>query len=139
MANTIRVEIVSAEHELYSGDATMVFAPALLGEVGIAPKHTAMLTPLAPGDVRVRTADNQEEIIYVSGGIMEVQPEVVTILSDTAIRAQDIDEEAVLRAQEDAQRALAERGSEFDEAKARAELLQVSAQLQALRKLRKKV
>jgi len=137
MADTIRVEIVSAEVELYSGDATMVFAPALLGEVGIAPNHTAMLSPLAPGDVRVRTVDDEEEIIYVSGGLLEVQPEVVTILSDTAIRAQDIDEEAALAAQEEARRALAERGSELDEAKARAELIQAAAQLQALRKLRK--
>jgi len=138
MANTIKVEIVSAEHSLYSGDAIMVFAPALLGEVGIAPKHTAMLTPLAPGDVRIRTPEGgEEEIIYVSGGLMEVQPDVVTILSDTAIRAQDIDEEAALRAQEDAQKALAEKGSEVDEARARAELVQAVAQLQALRKIRK--
>jgi F-type H+-transporting ATPase subunit epsilon len=137
MANTIKVEIVSAEHSLYSGDATMVFAPALLGEVGIAPKHTAMLTPLAPGDVRIRTLENEEEVIYVSGGLMEVQPDVVTILSDTAISAQDLDEEAVLRAQEDAQKALAEKGSEMDAARARAELVQAVAQLQALRKIKK--
>ncbi len=137
MANTIKVEIVSAEHSLYSGDATMVFAPALLGEVGIAPKHTAMLTPLAPGDVRIRTPEDGEEVIYVSGGLMEVQPDVVTILSDTAIRAQDIDEEAALRAQEEAQKALAEKGSEIDAARARAELVQAVAQLQALRKIKK--
>ena len=137
MAHTIRVQIVSAEHELYSGEAIMVFAPAQLGEVGIAPKHTAMLTPLAPGHVRVRTSDGEEEVIYVSGGLMEVQPDVVTILSDTAIRAHDIDEEAAERAQEEAQKALAERGSAMDEAKARAELIQAVAQLQALRKIRR--
>jgi len=115
----------------------MVFAPAQLGEVGIAPKHTAMLTPLAPGNVRVRTPDGDEEVIYVSGGLMEVQPHLVTILSDTAIRAQDIDEEAALRAQEHAQRTLAEKGSEADAARARAELVQSVAQLDALRKIRK--
>ncbi len=137
MANTIRVEIVCAACELYSGDATMVFAPAKLGEVGIAPRHTAMLTPLAPGNVRVRTLEGTEEVIYVSGGMMEVQPDLVTILSDTAIRAQDIDEEAALHAQENAQRALAEKGNAMDEAKARAELTQAAAQLDALRKIRK--
>ncbi len=137
MANTIRVEIVCSLCELYSGEATMVFAPAQLGEVGIAPKHTAMLTPLAPGNVRVRTPDGDEEVIYVSGGLMEVQPHLVTILSDTAIRAQDIDEEAALRAQEHAQRTLAEKGSEADAARARAELVQSVAQLDALRKIRK--
>ncbi len=137
MANTIRVEIVCSVCELYSGEATMVFAPAQLGEVGIAPNHTAMLTPLAPGNVRVRTPEGDEEVIYVSGGLMEVQPDLVTILSDTAIRAQDIDEEAALHAQENAQRALAEKGNAMDEAKARAELVQAAAQLDALRKIRK--
>jgi F-type H+-transporting ATPase subunit epsilon len=136
MANTIRVDIVSAEHELFSGEATMVFAPAVMGEVGIAPRHTPLLTPLNAGDVRVQTADGEEQIIYVSGGMLEVQPHLVTILSDTALRAEDIDEEAALRAKEDAERALADRQSGIDEARARAELVQAAAQLSALRKLR---
>lgn len=136
MANTIRVDIVSAEHELFSGEATMVFAPAVMGEVGIAPRHTPLLTPLNAGDVRVQTAEGEEQIIYVSGGMLEVQPHLVTILSDTALRAEDIDEEAALRAKEDAERALADRQSGIDEARARAELAQAAAQLSALRKLR---
>jgi len=136
MANTIRVDIVSAEHELFSGEATMVFAPAVMGEVGIAPRHTPLLTPLNAGDVRVQTAEGEEHIIYVSGGMLEVQPHLVTILSDTALRAEDIDEEAALRAKEDAERALADRQSGIDEARARAELVQAAAQLSALRKLR---
>jgi F-type H+-transporting ATPase subunit epsilon len=136
MAATIHVDIVSAERELFSGDASMVFAPAIQGEVGIAPRHTPMLTPLSAGDVRVQTPDGEEEVIYVSGGMLEVQPHVVTILSDTAVRAQDIDGEAALRAKEEAERALADRSSVVDEARARAELAQALAQLKALRKLR---
>ena len=136
MANTIHVDIVSAERELFSGEATMVFAPAVQGEVGIAPMHTPLLTTLNPGDVRVQTAEGGEEIIYVSGGMLEVQPHVVTILSDTALRAEDIDEEAALKAKQDAETALADRKSDIDEARARAELLQAVAQLGALRKLR---
>lgn len=136
MANTIHVDIVSAEHELFSGEATMVFAPAVMGEVGIAPRHTPLLTPLNAGDVRVQTVEGDEQIIYVSGGMLEVQPHLVTILSDTALRAEDIDEEAALKAKEDAERALADRQSGIDEARARAELVQAAAQLSALRKLR---
>ena len=138
MANTIRVDIVSAERELFSGEATMVFAPAAQGEVGIAPRHTPLLTPLNAGDVRVRTPEGEEEIIYVSGGMLEVQPHVVTILSDTALRAEDIDEEAALKAKEEAERALADRQADMDEARARAELVQAAAQLAALRKLRQR-
>lgn len=138
MANTIRVEIVSAEHELFSGEATMVFAPAVQGEVGIAPRHTPLLTPLNAGDVRVQTPEGEEQIIYVSGGMLEVQPHVVTILSDTALRAEDIDEEAALKAKEEAERALADRQADIDEARARAELVQAAAQLAALRKLRQR-
>ena len=138
MANTIHVDIVSAERELFSGEATMVFAPAAQGEVGIAPRHTPLLTPLNAGDVRVRTPEGEEEIIYVSGGMLEVQPHVVTILSDTALRAEDIDEEAALKAKEEAERALADRQADIDEARARAELIQAAAQLAALRKLRQR-
>lgn len=136
MANTIHVDIVSAERELFSGEATMVFAPAVQGEVGIAPMHTPLLTPLNAGDVRVQVADGEDEIIYVSGGMLEVQPHMVTILSDTALRAQDIDEAAALKAKEEAESALADKQSVINEAHARAELLQAVAQLSALRKLR---
>jgi len=136
MANTIHVDIVSAERELFSGEASMVFAPAIQGEVGIAPRHTPLLTTLNAGDVRVQTPEGAEQIIYVSGGMLEVQPHVVTILSDTALRAEDIDEEAALRAKEDAERTLADKHTDIDEARARAELLQAVAQLSALRKMR---
>lgn len=136
MANTIHVDIVSAERELFSGEATMVFAPAMMGEVGIAPMHTPLLSPLNAGDVRVQTVDGGEEIIYVSGGLLEVQPHVVTILSDTALRAEDIDEEAALKAKQDAEHALADKSSAVNEAQARIELMQAVAQLSALRKLR---
>jgi len=138
MASTIQVEIVSAEQELFSGEAAMVFAPAVQGEVGIAPRHTPLLTPLNAGDVRVRTPEGGEEIIYVSGGMLEVQPHVVTILSDTALRAEDIDEAQALKAKEEAERALADRQADIDEARARAELAQAAAQLAALRKLRQR-
>ncbi|MFT5447542.1 MAG: F-type H+-transporting ATPase subunit epsilon [Gammaproteobacteria bacterium] len=136
MANTIHVDIVSAEQELFSGEATMVFAPAVQGEVGIAPMHTPLLTPLNAGDVRVQTPEGGEEIIYISGGMLEVQPHVVTVLSDTALRAEDIDEEAALKAKQEAENTLADKQSVVDEARARAELLQAVAQLGALRKLR---
>ncbi len=136
MANTIHVDIDSAEQELFSGEATMVFAPAIQGEVGIAPMHTPLLTPLNAGDVRVQTPEGAEEIIYVSGGMLEVQPHVVTVLSDTALRAEDIDEEAALKAKQEAENALADKQSDIDEARARAELLQAVAQLSALRKVR---
>ena len=116
----------------------MVFAPAVQGEVGIAPRHTPLLTPLTAGDVRVQLPDGNEEIIYVSGGILEVQPHLVTVLSDTAVRAEDIDEEAALRAKDQAERALADRQADIDEARARAELAQAAAQLAALRKLRRR-
>lgn len=139
MANTIHVEIVSAERELFSGEATMVFAPAVQGEVGIAPRHTPLLTPLNAGDVRVRTPEGGEEIIYVSGGMLEVQPHLVTVLSDTALRAEDIDEAAALKAKEAAEHALQDRQADVDEARARAELAQAAAQLAALRKLRQRV
>ena len=138
MASTIQVEIVSAEKELFSGEATMVFAPAVQGEVGIAPRHTPLLTPLNAGDVRVRTEDGHEEIIYVSGGMLEVQPHLITVLSDTAQRAEDIDEAAALKAKEDAERALQDRQADVDEARARAELIQAAAQLAAIRKLRQR-
>ena len=134
----LQVEIVSAEKSIYSGEASAVFAPAELGEVGIFPRHAEMLCKLRPGQVRLKPVEGEEEhIIYVSGGFMEVQPHMVTILSDTAERAADLDEAAALAAKERAERALADRAEDFDIAKAQAELLEAVAQLRAIEQLRK--
>ncbi len=139
MALTIHVDIVSAESEIFSGLAEMVFAPAALGEVGIAPRHAPMVLTLGPGEVRVRHPGGEDEAFYVSGGMLEVQPHVVTVLSDTAVRAHDLDEAAALAAKENAERALHDRQADIDEAKARAELAQAAAQLQAIQRLRKRL
>jgi F-type H+-transporting ATPase subunit epsilon len=139
MASTIHIDIVSAEAEIFSGPAEMVFAPATMGEVGILPRHTPLLTTLKPGEVRVRHPGGKEETFYVSGGMLEIQPHVVTVLSDTAVRADDVDEAAVLEAKERAERALADRRSDIDEAQARAELIQAAAQLRMIRRLRDKL
>jgi len=133
---TIHVDIVSAENEIFSGPAEMIFAPAIMGEVGILPRHAPLLTQLKPGDVRVKLPDGQEEIFYVSGGMLEVQPHVVTVLSDTALRAKDVDEAAALEAKQRAEQAIQDRTSEFEYAKAQAELAEAVAQLQAIQKLR---
>lgn len=138
MASTIQVEIVSAEDAIFSGEAEMVFAPAVEGEVGIAPRHSPLLTFLKPGEVRVRRPGGEEENFYVSGGMLEIQPHLVTVLSDTALRAHDLDEAAALEAKERAERLLADRQAGIDEAKARAELAQAAAQLQAIQRLRKR-
>lgn len=137
MAMTMHVDIVSAEKELYSGTAEIVVAPAVNGEVGIHPRHTQMITPLKPGEVRITKQGGEEESIYVSGGILEVQPHVVTILSDTAVRAADLDEAAAVEAQKRAEQALKDKTGDMDEAKALAELAQAAAQLQMIQKLRK--
>ena len=138
MALTIHVDIVSAESEIFSGLAEMVFAPATLGEVGIAPRHAPMVVTLGPGEVRVRHPGGEDEAFFVSGGLLEVQPHVVTVLSDTAMRAHDLDEAAALAAKEQAERALHDRQADIDEAQARAELAQAAAQLQAIQRLRKR-
>ena len=138
MAMTIHVDIVSAEQEIFSGPAEMVFAPAEMGEVGIAPRHTPLLTRLKAGEVRVQQAEGDEQFFYVSGGILEIQPHVVTVLADTALRARDIDEAAAIAAKESAERALADRKDDIDYAQAEAELVQAVAQLRALENLRKK-
>ena len=135
---TIHVDIVSAEQEIFSGEAEMVFAPAQLGEIGIAPGHTPLVTQLAPGEVRVRQTDGKEEGFYVSGGLLEVQPKVVTVLSDTAMRAEDLDEAAVLKAKEEAERQLHDREAGMDYATALAENAELTAQLQAIQRLRKR-
>jgi len=137
MAMTMHVDIVSAESEIFSGTAEMVLAPALMGEVGIMPRHTQMLTPLKPGEVRVTREGGEQEYYYVSGGIMEVQPHVVTVLSDTAVRAADLDEAAALEAKKHAEQALKEHKGEMDFATAEAELAQAVAQLRMIKKVRK--
>ena len=138
MAMTLHVDIVSAEAEIFSGTATMVFAPAEMGEVGIAPRHTPLLTRLKAGEVRVQTQEGEELSFFVSGGMLEIQPHVVTILSDTAIRADDLDEAQALEARERAEKMLADKSADIDYAKAQAELAQSMAQLAAIKKLRKK-
>ncbi|MBB4127869.1 F0F1 ATP synthase subunit epsilon [Xanthomonas sp. GW] len=135
--STIRCDIVSAEHEIYHGEATLVVATGELGELGIAPKHAPLITRLKPGKVVVTTASGEQLDFAISGGILEVQPQVVTILADTAIRAQDIDEASVRKAKEEAERMLANRGDGIDVAEAQAKLAEVTAQLQALERLRK--
>ncbi len=135
MAMTIHVDIVSAESEIFSGTAEMVFAPAVMGEVGILPRHAPLLTQLKPGEVRVKNGDT-EESFYVSGGMLEVQPHVVTVLSDTAVRAKDIDEAAAIEAKQRAEDALKDKTSEFEYARAQSELAEAVAQLQAIKKLK---
>jgi F-type H+-transporting ATPase subunit epsilon len=137
MAMTIHVDIVSAEGAIHSGLATMVFASAELGEVGIAPRHTAFISRLRPGDVRVQKENGEQEHFYVSGGMLEVQPMAVTVLADTAIRAQNLDEAAALEAKRKAEDALAGQVAEFEYAKAQAELAEAIAQLRAIERLRK--
>ncbi|NOX09326.1 MAG: F0F1 ATP synthase subunit epsilon [Gammaproteobacteria bacterium] len=138
MPMTIHVDIVSAEAGIFSGLATMVFAPAEMGEVGIAPRHTPMLTRLKPGEVRVQTENGEEQFFYVSGGLLEVQPHVVTVLADTALRAKDIDEAAALEAKERAEKILADKQEDFDYAKAKSDLIQAAAQLHAIRRAKEK-
>jgi len=138
MSMTIHIHIVSAETEIFSGTANMVFAPAEMGEVGIAPRHTPLLTRLKPGEVRVQMEGQDERFFYVSGGVLEIQPHVVTVLADTAIRATDLDEAAAIKAKERAERAMDDRQSDFDYAKAQAELAEAVAQLRTINSIRKK-
>jgi F-type H+-transporting ATPase subunit epsilon len=136
MAMTLHVDIVSAEAEIFSGTATMVFAPAEMGEVGIAPRHAPLVTRLKPGEVRVQTQEGDEKSFFVSGGLLEVQPHIVTVLADTAIRAADLDEAQALESMERAEKMLAEKTADIDYAKAQSELAQSMAQLAAIKKLR---
>ena len=137
MTHTIRVDIVSAEAEIFSGEATLVVATGELGELGIAPRHAPLITRLKPGHVDVVAANGERQQFYVSGGILEVQPQVVTILADTAARAADLDEAAALKAKDEAEAALANRGEQLDVAEAQAKLAEALAQLQALERMRK--
>ena len=135
---TLHVDIVSAEAEVFSGTATMVFAPAEMGEVGIAPRHAPMLTRLKPGEIRVQSQEGEEQSFFVSGGMLEVQPHIVTVLSDTAIRATDLDEAQALEAKERAEHMLADKSADIDYAKAQSELAQSMAQLASIKKLRER-
>lgn len=135
---SIHIDIVSAEREIFSGEAEMVFAPAIMGEIGVAPGHASLVTRLAPGEVRVKHLDGTEQGFYVSGGMLEVQPKIVTVLSDTAVRAEDLDEAAVLKAKEEAERHLHDRDSGIDYATALAQSAEFAAQLQAIQRLRKR-
>jgi F-type H+-transporting ATPase subunit epsilon len=137
MANTIHVDIVSAEGEIFSGTAKMVFAPAIEGEIGIAPRHAPLLTTLRAGEVRVQTEAGDEQLFYVGGGAIEIQPHLITILADTALRARDIDEAAALAAKQRAEESLKDKGSAMDVAEAQAQLARAAAQLRLLQKLRK--
>jgi F-type H+-transporting ATPase subunit epsilon len=138
MAMTIHVDIVSAEEQIFSGAAEMVYAPAIMGEVGIAPRHTPLISPLKPGEVRLDMGGGKEEFFFISGGLLEVQPHVVTVLSDTAIRAKDLDEAAAIEAKKRAEEALSDQRSDIDIAKARAEIAAAAAQIAAIQKLRLK-
>ena len=138
MAMTMHIDIVSAEEEIFSGTAEAIFAPLVSGEVGIYPRHTPMLGQLKAGEVRVRSGDS-EESFFVSGGILEVQPHIVTVLSDTALRAHDLDEATALEAKRHAEAAMADHKTELDFARAQAELAEAIAQLNMLRKLRDKL
>ncbi|EQD71121.1 ATPase, F1 complex, delta/epsilon subunit [mine drainage metagenome] len=135
--HTIQVDIVSAEGEVFSGAATMVFAPASQGDIGVAPRHAPLLSMLKPGEVRVQTPDGQEQFFFVGGGAIEVQPHRVTVLADTALRAKDIDEAAALAAKERAEEALKDRGGLITQAEALAELARAAAQLKISARLRK--
>ena len=133
--STIHVDIVSAEGEIYSGEATMVIAPAKMGEVGITPRHAPLLTDLRPGELRVQS-DDDEKYFYVTGGILEVQPHLVTILADSALRGDQLDEDAALRAQQEAEAALAGATEKEDLEHARGQLVEAAARYQAAQKLK---
>lgn len=133
----IHVDIVSAEGSIFSGEAAMVFAPAEMGEIGIAPRHSPLITRLQTGEVRVQAENGEEQMFFVSGGMLEVQPSMVTVLADTAMRAKDIDEAAALKAKQEAEEALSERKGDIDMARAQAELAEAVARLKFIEKIRK--
>ena len=133
---SIHVDIVSAEGEIFSGEAEMVFAPGQLGESGIAPRHAPLLTDLKPGEVRVQTSEGEEQFFYVSGGILEIQPQLVTVLADSALRAEDLDEAAALEARERAREALEGRHGEIDLEQAQRDLVEAEARYRAAENLK---
>ena len=139
MAATIHVDVVSAEASIFSGEATFVALPGESGELGILPRHTPLITRIRPGAVRIQRADNgEEEFVFVAGGILEVQPNTVTVLADTAIRGHDLDEAKALEARKLAEQAMANAKSDIDLAAAQSEFATMAAQLQAIQKLRRK-
>ena len=138
MSMTMHVDIVSAETEIYSGTVIECYAPAEMGEVGIHPRHAPLLTKLKPGEVRVILQGGEEESFFVNGGILEIQPHVVTILSDTAIRASDIDEAAAKEAKAKAEAAMSDKKSDLDYARAKAELIEAVAKIETIKKLRQR-
>lgn len=138
MAMTMHVDIVSAEVEIFSGTITELYAPAEMGEVGIMPRHAPLLTQMKPGEVRVVDQHGEEQSFFVNGGILEVQPHVVTVLSDTAVRATDLDEAAALEAKAKAEAAMADKKTDYDYARAKAELIEAVAQIETINRLRKR-
>jgi F-type H+-transporting ATPase subunit epsilon len=136
MANTIHVDVVSAEEQIYSGEAEFVVLPGIMGELGIYPRHTPLFTQIKPGSVRIKPPNGNEELVFVQGGFLEVQPHLVTVLADTAIRAKDLDEKAALEAKRAAEEAMLNKTSKEEIAHAEAELSAAVAQLEAIRKLR---
>ncbi len=137
MATNMQLDIVSAESEIFSGEVNAVFAPAIIGDVGIYPQHTPLVTRLKPGELKIEVEGEEDRYIYVSGGMLEVQPDVVTVLSDTAIRAEDLDESMALEAKQHAEELLKDKQSEVDSARALAELAEAAAQLRMIEKFRK--
>ena len=135
--STIRCDIVSAEQEIFHGNVSMVIATGEMGELGIAPRHAPLITRLKPGQVRLKLENGDEQFFYVSGGILEVQPQVVTVLADTAVRAADLDEASARKAKDEAERAIANRTDAMEIAEAQNQLAQAMAQLQALEHLRR--
>jgi F-type H+-transporting ATPase subunit epsilon len=135
---TMQVEIVSAEEEIFSGEAEMVVAPAEMGDVGIMPRHTPLITRLRPGEVKLQTEGQEDQFYFVSGGVLEVQPHVVTVLADTAFRAKDLDEAQAQEAKQRAEEALADKQSDMDYATAQARLAEAAAQLRMLENIRKR-
>jgi len=136
-SNTMHLDVVSAEKELFSGTINAVFAPAQMGDVGIYPRHTPLVTGLRPGELKIEIEGQEDQYLYVSGGILEVQPHVVTVLSDTAIRAEDLDEAKALEAKQRAEDALKDQQGDFDAAKAQAELVRAAEQLRMIERMRK--
>ena len=138
MANTVHIDVVSAEASIFSGEAEFVVAPASAGEVGIYPHHAPMVTTIKPGALRIKLPDTAEEtLIFISGGMLEVQPGLITVLADTAVRGHDLDEAKAIAAKEAAEEAMRNRTSDMDYAKAQAELSEALAQIQAIERLRK--
>ena len=134
----MHLDIVSAEEKIFSGNVKNIIAAAMMGEVGIYPKHTPMITPLKSGEVKIITEEDEEKLFFISGGVIEVQPDIVTVLADTAIRGEDLDEAKAEESKKRAEEALADKSDNIDAAKALAELAQAAAQLKMIETIRKK-